>query len=371
MATHYSDNLSEEVRKGLSEKAKGGDYPMRAPSGYLNDRNTRKLEIDPVRGPMIRRAFELYGTGQSSLADIRREMNAIGYTSPVGGRIAKSGVEQILKNPIYCGQFDFRGVRYEGNQQPIVSRELFDRVQVLLSRGKPTPYVAHGFAFAKFMTCGHCECLITAGRSKGKYIYYRCTQGRGQCPQVYVREEKLVGQFQEVVQALVVPDTFAEWIKAALTHGDAAASEHRRTEVRRLNGEIARLESRLDQAYVDKLDGQIAEAFWLEKSKSWKSSIAEHRRRLDLLAQGDQALAKKAHDTLELVRSAPEAFMRRSPHEQREWLHHVLLNCRMAHGRVVPEYRKPFALLALAAKEMEAAKRNSGPEGPGTDFKSG
>jgi site-specific DNA recombinase len=64
MAKNYVDNLSEEVRKGLREKAEQGHWPSVAPVGYLNNLVTRRIEVDPLRGPLVTRLFELYATGE-------------------------------------------------------------------------------------------------------------------------------------------------------------------------------------------------------------------------------------------------------------------------------------------------------------------
>ncbi len=62
MAKQYVDNLSEEVKKGLREKAKQGHWPTVAPVGHVNNRVTHHTEIDPVRGSLVARVFDLYAT---------------------------------------------------------------------------------------------------------------------------------------------------------------------------------------------------------------------------------------------------------------------------------------------------------------------
>src|SRR6266566_4037532 len=53
MAKNYVDNLGEEVKKGMREKAEQGYWPSMAPIGYINNLSTRRIEIDSVRGPLI------------------------------------------------------------------------------------------------------------------------------------------------------------------------------------------------------------------------------------------------------------------------------------------------------------------------------
>ncbi len=75
MAKNYIDNLSEETRKGMREKAEQGIWPSKAPTGYrkIPGPNGKKIiEVDPETGPIVQRIFERYGTGRFSMEVIGR-----------------------------------------------------------------------------------------------------------------------------------------------------------------------------------------------------------------------------------------------------------------------------------------------------------
>ncbi len=73
MAKNYVDNLSEETKKGMLEKAEQGIYPSFAPYGYINivENGRKVLRIDPETAPYVKRMFELYATGIYSLLRLR------------------------------------------------------------------------------------------------------------------------------------------------------------------------------------------------------------------------------------------------------------------------------------------------------------
>ena len=369
LATHYSENLSEEVKKGLSEKALSGEFPGKAPAGYINDRNTRTMIVDPITAPMVRQAFELYATGRYSLLDIRKSLILMGFRTKGGLKPPKSSIELMLKNPIYYGDFRYQGKIYHGKHEPLISRELYEKVQHLLSRSKPGAYQAHQFAFVKFLTCAHCECSITAEIKKGKYIYYRCTYGKGRCQQKYVPEKKLAAQLGKVLEGLKLGDGFLKWVEAALFATEGDARKRREAEAQRLRSEIARLRGRLAKAYDDKLDGEVTEEFWREKSSEWQAQISEAQKQLAAIERSEAQQVETAKEVLELAQSAHILFLRQSPHEQRELLHHVLSNCLLRDGKVEPEYRKPFQLLAYAATEFANENADPGPDDPRSAFK--
>jgi len=67
LAAHYSRNLSFEVKKGLYGRIKQGHYPFKAPVGYLDNGKGKLKTIDPIKGPLVRQAFELYASGEYSI----------------------------------------------------------------------------------------------------------------------------------------------------------------------------------------------------------------------------------------------------------------------------------------------------------------
>jgi site-specific DNA recombinase len=118
VAKHYVENLKEEVKKGMREKAEQGLYPGRAPFGYRNNPLTRAIDVNDERAPIARRIFELYGTGNHSLNSLRTTI-----LEETGIRINRAYLETMLKNPFYIGRFIWRGVEYKGKHEPIVVPE--------------------------------------------------------------------------------------------------------------------------------------------------------------------------------------------------------------------------------------------------------
>lgn len=133
-------NHATEVMKGSVKKAEGGGTPFMAPIGYLNKRDlsdgkdARWIETDPERAPLVGWAFEMYATGDYSLARLLTELTAKGLTNrPTAKRPARplklSKLAEILRNPYYIGKVVYRGVEYQGKHEPIVERATFNRVQ--------------------------------------------------------------------------------------------------------------------------------------------------------------------------------------------------------------------------------------------------
>lgn len=135
MAKNYVDNLSEETKKGMLEKAEQGIYPSFAPYGYLNleDNGRKTIKIDPATAPFVRKMFELYATGNYTLFTLRKKMLDDGMIYRGGKNFASSTIETMLKNEFYTGVFYWKDKKYENaSHDPIISKELFKKVQDIL-----------------------------------------------------------------------------------------------------------------------------------------------------------------------------------------------------------------------------------------------
>ena len=164
VAKNYIDNLSEETKKGLLEKARQGLWPSRAPLGYQNIvRRDGKhvIEPDAERAPIIAKVFEWYATGEFPLTALTTKARQAGLTYRKSKRpLGRSRIHKLLHDPIYMGDFIWDGQRYEGSHEPIVSRETWGDVQSVLTgrapRRRPRQERGSGHAFAGLVSCGAC-----------------------------------------------------------------------------------------------------------------------------------------------------------------------------------------------------------------------
>ena len=134
---YYIDNLSENIKRGHRAKLRKGIWPNFAPLGYSNNPKTRAIDIDSEKAPLVRKAFELYATGEYTLKAVAIILDQAGLRSYKGNVLSVSCVQRLLQNPIYYGVFSFNGEIYDGTHEPIISKKLFDSVQQVMSnRGK-------------------------------------------------------------------------------------------------------------------------------------------------------------------------------------------------------------------------------------------
>ena len=266
MANQYIRDLSVNVTRGLRHKARLGIYPSIAPLGYLNDPLTKTIVVDRKKSKIVLAAFELYAQNGSRLQDIANFFFQYGIKtgatrgwSKGGGKpLKRDQISFLLSNPFYFGHFKYSGEMYEGKHTPIVSKELFDKVQkVLALRSRANHKTANEpQAYCGLLKCSECGCSITAEEKKKhqkngnvhQYIYYRCTKKRGACSSDYVRQEKLDSQLSELLSKFVLPKEWADELHkmaekdaADAAHTTAASVQEMRAKIAELDGKIARI----------------------------------------------------------------------------------------------------------------------------------
>jgi site-specific DNA recombinase len=371
MAKNYIDNLSEETRKGMTEKAAQGFWPSNAPLGYRNmtrDDGRKIIVPDEETAPIIRKMFKWYAWGDVSTQEVTRKSRAAGLVfRKSGGRLPKSTVAAILRNRIYTGRFDWDGKTYQGHHEAIVPAELWERVQDVMNRrnARGAKKGRRDFAFSGLIACHACGCAVVGEIKKERYVYYHCTgyadkcQGNpASCRRKYVREEALEAQFTELLGRLRFDDEVLEWVRDALhsSHGD----ERREHEVaiKRLEAEAGRLNDRIHAMYVDKLDGIVDTAFYEKMSNQWREEQVRCHREIERHRNADKSYLEEGIALLDLAQNAQRLFAKQEPREKRRLLNFLLSNCTWEDGEVVATFRQPFDLLAktvLADANKKAA----------------
>ena len=81
---YYVDNLSENVKRGNRQKLRRGELPGKAPYGYINNRQTRNIDINPETSRIIRKAFEFFAEGGHSFTEVSMFMAKFAMTRANG-----------------------------------------------------------------------------------------------------------------------------------------------------------------------------------------------------------------------------------------------------------------------------------------------
>ena len=269
----YSENLAQEVVRGMREAASRGFFlGSKAPFGYkrvkVNDgaKERPTLEVDPATAPIVKEMFEssLRGNG---LKEICKELNDRGITNR-GKRWYKGGLHYLLTNEAYTGTAVWGRttkvekaqdpVRVEGAWPALVSRELFDAVQQAM-RDRAPKVQRPGRVGSKFLLSGLLKCGVCGrpysgqGAKSGQFAYYVCgtlfREGAGTCTARYLNAPRVEDFVVEKIrERILTEETIVELVTLVAEEIDAMAGElSGRLEV--IDAELGDVQSRLQRLY--------------------------------------------------------------------------------------------------------------------------
>lgn len=202
-AEFYSANLALEVKKGLEERLRRGQWNGPAPLGYLSVHG--KILPDPARAGLIRVAFDIWNRGDVTLRQLSKLLYNESLTGRGGRQVSVSLLGHLLKNEFYIGRMVVAGKAYPGVHPPLIDQATFDRAQVVF-RSKTQASNHRGIKHLSFLLPRLVVCPVCTARLVGEehhrqtriYRYYRChTQGCHFLRRAGDIEDRVVAQLLE------------------------------------------------------------------------------------------------------------------------------------------------------------------------------
>jgi len=325
VAADYIRNLREEAKKGIYGRFKQGFYPMPAPIGYIDRGAGKAKEPDPVKGPLIRTAFELYSTGQYNLSGLASEISRRGLTNRNGGTLSRSGWSGVLNNPFYMGLIKVKttGETFAGLHEPLVSAQLYRRVQRVLNGKVYSRVQIHDFQFRRLLDCGNCGYALIGEHQKG-HVYYRCHTRN--CETKGIREEAINGIILSRLRPLQFSPQERDYLSARLVALKGQWRDDSNEQRETLDLRIRRITERLTRLTDAYIDGDLEKRLFEER----KAMLLEERRGLEDTLLGRD---NKKHQTpdrlakfLELAGDAYLGYKTGDLAEKREFLRIVTSN---------------------------------------------
>lgn len=358
LAQHYSRNLSYEVKKGMRQKVEEGGWANLAPLGYKNVRlesGTRRGDArivpDEVQAPLVRQAFELYATGQWPLHLLVQEMHRRGLRNKKGGLVGRAKMATVLKARVYIGWVAYDGIEYKGIHEPIVSRELFEKVQEVIAThnraGERQRRHTHHLRGSVF--CGECGARLSTMQAKGKWTYFFCLGShnrRTECSQPYTPADRLEKTIEDIYKRLVLPADICEEIRHELEkeivrresdRGQAAKAWSKRLK------ELVAERERLLKAYL--ADAMPLDLFKKEQERIDRET-GEAEAHLMKTGLKLDAAREAIEISLRLLENCGRAYARAKPLNRKRWNRTVFKAIYVTDRRISKiEFNEPFGTL--------------------------
>ena len=363
---YFSDNLSQNVKRGMRQKLKRGEYPSRAPFGYLNDKNTGKFIFDPQVSPNIKKLFKLFATGDYFFADIVEYCQKHNISTSFKMPMNQPALKRIFTNPFYIGLFKWKGEICEGSHEPLITKDLFDQVQrqvkkrsFKMKKAKETHYFRGGF-----IKCGQCGYSITSQcdvkkRKSGKvvrYYYFRCTQKGGRktnpkyCNQPYVQRKYIYPQIRKAIKQITLPKEQSKQILAWIETEQRETSQSASHLARALQKSLQQLNSKLERLLEGYLDKVITQPEYLKKKETL---LFKKRQITDILEKNGQDAnqwLRKFHSFIKAATPSQRILLKHDYRQMRHLLASACSDIFLQNKKLEFIWRKEWKLLAQRKK---------------------
>ena len=298
MDEFYSIYLAEEVKRGMTEKAKRGGILSIPGYGYKIENGN--YIVVPEEADVIRKVFNDYVNG-SGILTIAKSLNTMGVKSHRGNKIENRTVEYWLNNPLYIGKIRWNpegklsrdytaatAIITDGPHEPIIDMAIWEKAQKKMKEQKAR--------FRKYYNAdrtdlSHWLTGILRCEKCGKVLSYQggffgCSErSRGKCDGVgYIKAEKIATIVLDVLSEFELPNVEPIFVKA-----DSIEKVHSDDEGEIIKTQIRRLEIRLRRikfAYEEGVDT-------LEEYKENKKDILDEIERLKEIFESTIAVESK------------------------------------------------------------------------------
>lgn len=267
VAQFDNDVRAERSTGGMKDAVREGRYIWMAPFGYSNVKESGKSTIAPnACAPLVKKAFEEVALNLYPIEEIRAKLIREGLVNQAGKAISKSYFYHLLRNVLYTGWVIKFGERNKGKFEPIVSEELFQLVQQVLTnrRGKNKHYLIESpdFPLRRFFKHPSGR-MLTGCWSKGrdkKYPYYLIHKFN-----INIRKEVLENIFKgwlnQFKMDIIHFEKLQIFVKLHLDKG----LEDKKEEVERLQNKIPQLKAKQAILLDKNIEGIISNELCRER----------------------------------------------------------------------------------------------------------
>ncbi len=219
-----NDNRGVNVKRGIRAKCETGWRPCMPPLGYFTrgaSGNGKDVIIDQERAPYIIKMFEMSAEGRGG-RHIRQWLEDNNVKTRGNKTIPLSMIYRILGSSFYYGEFEYprkSGKWYKGQHEPMITKELFDRVQIQLKVPVKTKWGSIPFPYKHFLKCYGCGSSIVGEQKTRHYqngnsptfTYYHCSrQVNRDCKEPFAREQDIADELSLMCNELITDLTKVE-----------------------------------------------------------------------------------------------------------------------------------------------------------------
>ncbi|MBM17896.1 MAG: hypothetical protein CL947_02415 [Epsilonproteobacteria bacterium] len=352
-ASSYVLQLSDNVKRSQEQCIRDKRWVFsKACFGYRNvtlPSGEKHIEPNPEQAPYVVKVFEEYAKGNNSYRIIAEKMRCIGFPKTSRGKqVSTRTIELILKNSFYYGEMKIKGIRYQHKYTPLISRELFDRVQKIIKNHHKAPvqYAGKQLLFRGIVTCHNCGGSATGDIKKEKYKYYACHNSKRTCVKKWIREEALLKEVLTHFDNIQLTDEQIQDIVKHIKEYEKVEQHTVKNTLQLLNNRLNKTQERISRLIDIHVDGKIDAESYHFKLKEYKDEQQQIMSEIKLYDNNQQDNAITAEYILKLVQNIKETFISSNFDKKQQILRCFISNFTLEREKLHLELKMPFNVMS-------------------------
>ncbi len=357
-----TDDLSKNVKIGYATKYERHEYPMEAFTGYVNritGPGRKNIVPHEIYGSIVTEAFSLAITGNYSLNDIYDFVTAQGLSTNRGNPISKSSTMDMLKRRAYTGTFWHGGAWRKGSYTPLISEEIFQKVQVKMGWAKEKKEKSNSFHSTnyeyKIMECGNCgygvtcypkDVQLASGEVKRR-IYSTCTKKSKlvKCKEPQVTHDELEVQFNSIVKKINLTEEEAKQCLSAVRKFYQERDHNKQVRLNNLSQQKEQYEQSIVRLIKLAAESDAATNHVSESLREYEQKLARITEQIDKLDYNAEGWLEVAERFFNGSINIGETFKLAKPDEKRLILLEIGTNWKLRNKKVLFTSVKPYDFL--------------------------
>lgn len=358
------NQIVENVKMGMTQRAKKGEHNGKLPLGYRvvpdpsnhSKKRSKAVAIVPEEAIIVRKIFELYASGRG-LKSIANELNHSGYKTKKGNAFSTTAIKEILNNPFYNGKVRYN--RYEnwsnkrrrgksaepiiadGKHEAIIHDVLWEKVQFLLQKKSFTPSrIFDGeFLLSGLIRCPKCGAAMVASRTQSKTktgeivnrLYYSCgtfrSKGSSVCSANSIRKQEAEEEVMNRLAQVLSKDRILKAIVDKMNHRLATRTLPLQAELELIRSQLEQAESK-KRKYLNLFEhGNVDKSFFIGRMQEIQTDLIKfqaEKSRVELELTDDNSSPVAFEQVRELIHGFHQVLTS-APFEQRKTLLHLFI----------------------------------------------
>ena len=362
---------SQKVQMGMRQGLKEGRWNVMQPIGYVSGKDELGkplMQLDLIKAPLIKELFNTFSLGVYSQNEILKMPKFRKL------KLSKSTLSRVLRNILYVGDIKVTEKNDEPEQivkglhKPIVSREMFNKVQYLLASRNRNTSKQNKMRDDMYLR-GHLKCVKCGGNLTGsastsktgkKHYYYHCNRAKGCKESFRVKDahNELINLFRDLKPPVEVCDLF----ELVLEDYYKSSKQTQYNEIKRVKSEIEDLVLKKDKLLDKLLDEVISDDLFKKHTKNIEKELTEKRNELSNLNDYQKDLSEYINYGLKLMQNLETLFEQSNVNVKNKLLSSIFDEKIEFDGQKyrTPNFKEGFEFIYQKISELQVFKKEKG-----------